>query len=184
MVAVFDVNYDNLGTDNTPGASTAITNLRFNAEDTNDQDLASPLIIPTSGTIYSFWKQLYIISTTAPDTQVDNVQLYSDGALAWGTGVTVQVGDQFPLHSSTVTTGYDVADAQEIMTNHTDITSETSLFTFTSASTLALSISETSSIINAVGETTNYIVLQTDVLSTSTPGTKATEIVTWQYDEI
>ena len=70
------------------------------------------------------------------------------------------------------------------MTNHTDITSETSLFTFTSASTLTLSISETSSIINAIGETTNYIVLQTDVASTASPGTQATETVTWQYDEI
>lgn len=184
MVAVFDVNYDNLGTDDNPGASNSITNLRFNAEDTNDQDLLSPLVIPTSGTIFSFWKQLFIIATTAPDTQVDNVQIFSDGTLGWGTGVTVQIGDQFPLHSSTDTTGYDVADAQEIMTNHSGISSETSLFTFTSGSTLAVSISEAGGIINAIGETTNYIVLQTDVESTASPGTKPTETITWQYDEI
>lgn len=184
MVATMVTTYDSLGTDNTPGSSATITNLRFNAEDTNDQDLLSPLIIPTSGTIFSFWKQLYLDCTVAPDTQIDNTQIYSDGALAWGTGIIVQVGDQFPLHSSTVTTGYDVADSQEIMTNHSDITSETSLFDFTSASTLAVSISETSSVIDATGETTNYIVLQTDLASTAGPGTKPTETITWQYDEI
>lgn len=184
MVATFDVNYDNLGADNSPGTSTAITNLRFNAEDTNDQDLASPLVIPTSGTVYSYWKQIYLICTVAPDTQVDNVQVYSDGTLGWGTGVSVVVGDETPLHSSTVTTGYDLANAQETMTNHTDITATTSLFTFTSASTKTVSISETSSIIDAVGETTNYIVLQVELLSTASPGTQATETVTWQYDEI
>ena len=54
MVAVFDVKYDNLGADNAPGESSVISNLRFNAEDTNDQDLASPLIIPISGTIFSY----------------------------------------------------------------------------------------------------------------------------------
>lgn len=185
MVAVMDTRYDSLGTDNTPGLSATITNLRFNAEDTNDQDLASPLVIPSSGTIYSFWKQIYLRSTTAPDTQVDNVQMYSDGTLGWGTGVLVLAGDQFPLHSSTVTTGYDVADAQVTMVgNHTDISSETSLFTFISSATLSVSISETSSIINAVNETTNYVVLQTSVASTATPGTQPTEVVTWQYDEI
>lgn len=184
MAATFVTTYDNGGTDNTPGASATITNLRFNAEDTNDQDLASPLIIPGAGTIYSYWKQIYMDCTTAPDTQVDNVKIYTDGTLGWGTGLTVQVGDENPLHSASVTTGYDVANAQEIMTNHTDITAETSLFTFTSGSPRTITISEAGSIINATSETTNYIVLQTDLASTASPATKPTETVTWQYDEI
>ena len=184
MVAVMDTRYDSLGSDNLPGQEETITNSRFNAEDTNDQDLLSPLTIPSSGTIFSFWKQSYMRCTTAPDTQVDNVQIFSDGALGWGTGVIVQIGDETPLHSSVVTTGYDLADAQEIMTNHTDITAETSLFDFTSISAKSISISETSSIIDAVNETTNYIVLQLDVESTASPGTKPIETITWQYDEI
>jgi len=184
MVAVFNWTYDNGGSDNTPGASTTYTNLRFNAEDTNDQDLLSPLIIPSSGTIYSYWKQVYPKCATAPDTQVDNFQVYSDGTLGWGTGVTVEIGNGVQLHSSTVTTGYDVANAQEVMTNHTDVSATTSLFTFTSASTRAMTISETGSVINAINETTDYIVLQTSVLSTAVPGVKATETITGQYDEI
>ena len=179
-----DTRYDSLGVDNAPGQEETISNLRFNAEDTNDQDLLSPLTIPSSGTIFSFWKQCYMRSTTAPDTQVDNVQIFSDGSLGWGTGVTVQIGDETPLHSSVNQSGYDLADAQETMTNHTDITGVTSLFTFTSVSTKSISISETSSIIDAVGETTNYIVTQLDVESTASPGTKPIETITWQYDEI
>jgi hypothetical protein len=184
MVAVMDTRYDNLGSDNSPGQSATITNLRFNAEDTNDQDLLSPLTIPSSGTIFSFWKQCYMRCTTAPDTQVDNVQIYSDGSLGWGSGVTAQIGNETPLHSSIVTTGYDLATAQENMINHTDITANTSLFTFTSVSTKSISISEAGSIINTANETTNYIVLQLDVESTASPGTKPIETITWQYDEI
>lgn len=184
MVAIFDVTYDNLGADNAPGASSVISNLRFNAEDTNDQDLASPLVIPISGTIYSFWKQIYLQCTTAPDTQVNNVKIFSDGSLGWGAGVVVQVGDGSQIKNSGASTGYDVADAQEIMTNHSDVSSETSLFTFTSGSPRAVSISEAASIINAINETTDYLVLQTDVDATATPATKPTETITYQYDEI
>jgi len=184
MVAIFDVTYDNLGTDNAPATSTIITNLRFNAEDTNDQDLLSPLIIPISGTIFSFWKQIYLQCSTAPDTQVNNVKIFSDGTLGWGSGILVQVGDGTQIKNSGASTGYDLANAQEIITNHSDVSSETSLFTFTSGSPRSVSISEAGSIINAINETTDYIVLQTDVDSTSTPGTKPTETITYQYDEI
>ncbi len=185
MAAVVAVQYANGGTDNSPGATTTITNLRFNAEDTNDQDTASPLIIPSSpGLIYSFWKQIILKATTGPDTQIDNVKLYTDGTLGWGTEVVVNVGDENPVHNSAATTGYDVADAQAVMTTHTDITAVTSLFTFTSGSPRTITISEAGSIINATNETTNYVVLQCTIDDDSTQGTKATETVTYQFDEI
>ena len=184
MVAVMAIQYANGGSDNSPGATTTITNLRFNAEDTNDQDDASPLIIPSSpGVIYSYWKQLIMKATTAPDTQVDAVELYMD-TLSWGTEVVVNIGDETPVHNSGATTGYDVANAQETMTNHTDVTAVTTLTTFNSGSTKSISISEAGSIINANDETTNYIVLQCTIDDDSTQKTEATEIVTWQYDEI
>ncbi len=186
MVAVMAIQWDFGGSDNSPGTTgTTITNLRFNAEDTNDQDTASPLIIPASeGLIYSYWKQIYMKATTGPDTQVDAVELYTDGTLGWGTEVVVNVGDELPVHNSAATTGYDVANAQETMTNHTDITAVTSLFTFILDTAKSITISETSSQIDATNETTNYVVLQTTIDDGSTQGTKATETVTWQYDEI
>ena len=70
------------------------------------------------------------------------------------------------------------------MTNQSDVFSETSIFTFTSVSPRSISISEAGSIIDAINETTDYIVLQTDVDSTSSPATKPTETITYQYDEI
>lgn len=180
------IQWDFGGSDNSPGTTgTTITNLRFNAEDTNDQDAASPLIIPSGpGLIYSYWKQIYMKATTGPDTQVDAVELYTDGALGWGTETTVNVGNGAQVHNSGATTGYDVANAQETMTAHTDVAAVTSLFTFTSGSARSVTISEAGSIINANDETTDYIVLQTTIDDDSTQGTKATETVTWQYDEI
>ena len=184
--AVFDVAWDFGGTDNSPGTeATAITNLRFNAEDTNDQDLASPLIIPSSpGLVYSYWKQLYLECTTAPVTQVNAVELYSDGTLGWGTEVLVNVGNEMPVHKAADTTGYDVANAQETMTNHTDVSAVTSLFTFTNGSAKSITIGEAGSIINAQFETTHYVVFQCTIDDDATPGTKSTELITWQYDEI
>jgi len=184
MAAAFDVTIDMTGTDNSPGSNATVTNLRFNAEDTNDQDLNSPIIIPAAGTEYSYWKHLYLLCTTAPDTQVDNVQVYSDGTLGWGTGATVYVGDGTQTKNSGSSAGYDVADAQEVITNHTHISAKTDLFSYTSGSTRAVSISESGSIINALNETTDYIVLSLEVASTASPGTKATETITWQYDEV
>ena len=186
MAAIMDIQWDFGGSDNSPGTQGAsVTNLRFNAEDTNDQDTASPVIKPaTPGVVFSFWKQLYMKATTGPDTQVDNVKLFTDGALGWGAEVVVNIGDELPVHNSGATTGYDVANAQETMTNHTDITAVTSLFTFTSGANKSLTISEAGSIINANNETTNYIVLQATVDDNAVAGTKPTETVTWQYDEI
>lgn len=184
MVAVFDVTYDNLGADNAPGANSTVTNLRFNAEDTNDQDLLSPLVIPASGVIYSFWKQVYLKCTTAPDTQVNNTKLYSDGTLGWGAGIAVQVGDGTQIKNSGSSDGYDLATAQEDMTNHTHVSAKSSLFSFTSGSPRIVSISEAGNIINAINETSDYVVLQVDVASTSVPGTKPQETITYQYDEI
>ncbi len=112
MAAVFDVKIDLTGTDNTPGSNAVVTNLRYNAEDTNDQDTASPIVIPGAGTEYSYIKHLYLLCTTAPDTQVDGVEVYTDDALGWGTGVTVYVGDGTQTKTSASSAGYDLADAQ------------------------------------------------------------------------
>lgn len=189
MVAAFNVNFDFGGTDNTPGTeqntdALGPPNLRFKQADNATIDSADPMPIPTSGTEFSRWKQIYLFCATAPDTQVDNVRFFTDGA-GFGTGITVNAGNEFPLKSDLVNTGYDVSDLNETMINHTDITAVTDAFTFTSASPLAgPTISEAGSIINAINETTNYLVLQMEVISTAVPGNLADETFTFRYDEI
>jgi len=140
--------------------------------------------ITAATTEYSRWKQIYLKCATAPDTQVDNIKFYTDGG-GFGTGITVNAGDEFPVKNSGADTGYDVSDTNEVMTNHTDITGVTDAFSFTSGSPLAgPSISEAGNIINAQNETTNYLVLQMTVVDTASPGDLANETFTFQYDEI
>ena len=189
MAAVFSVFFDFGGTDNTPGTEQNIDalgppTLRFKQADDATIDQVAPMPIPAAGSEYSRWKQIYLKCTTAPDTKVDNIKFYTDGG-GFGTGITCNAGDQFPVKNSGADTGYDVSDTNEIMTNHTDISSETDAFTFTSGSPLSgPSISEASSQIDAINETTNYLVLQMVVASTASPGDLANETFTFQYDEI
>jgi len=189
MVAAFSVYLDTGGTDNSPGTNTDIDalgppTLRFKQADDPTIDSASPMPITAATTEFSRWKQIYLLCDTAPDTQVDNIRFFTDGG-GFGTGITVKVGDQFPLHSAAVETGYDVSDANEVMTNHTDISASSDAFGFTTGAPLSgPTISEAGSIINATGETTNYLVLQMEVIDTASPGNLTDETFTFRYDEI
>ena len=190
MAATFNVMFDFGGSDNTPGTSQNTDglgppNMRFKQADDATIDENNPIPIPAAGTNYSRWKQVYLKCTAAPSTQVNNVKFYTDGS-NFGTGITLNIADACPLHSSTVTTGYDVADANVTMASggHTDVTTVTDAFTYTSGSPKSISISEAGSIINAIGETTNYIVLQMAVGTTASPGNLTDETMYYQYDEI
>ena len=132
MAAVFDVYLDFGGSDNTPGTSQDTDalgppNIRFKQADDATIDSNDPMPIPAAGSEYSRWKQVYLYCSTAPDTQVDNVKLYTDGG-GFGTGITVNVGDGVQVKNSGADTGYDVSDTNEIMTNHTDVAAVTDLF--------------------------------------------------------
>jgi len=189
MVADLSVYFDFGGTDNNPGTeqdtdALGPPNIRFKVADDATIDSSDPIPIPAAGSNYSYWKQIYLYCDTAPSTQVDNIRFYTDGG-GFGTGITVNAGDEFPVKNSGANTGYDVADAAETMTNHTDITAVTDAFTFTSGAPLSgPSISEAGNIIDAIGETTNYLVLQMVVASTASPGDLTNETFTFKYDEI
>jgi hypothetical protein len=191
MAAVFDVAWDYGGSDGTPlTTSETFSNLRFKVADNNTQDTANPTPIPAAGTNYSYWKQLYIQCTTAPDTQVDNVEIFCDGTI-FDAGAAIFISTAFPTKNSGSTAGYEVADTTDNMfdgtANHTLVTGETDIENYVTGSALSVTISEASSIIDAVGETTNYVVLQLNVASTATPGLKGSggsETITWRYDEI
>lgn len=183
MAAVLAVVLDRGGTADTPATTEeAVSNLRFNAEDTNDQDLASPLI-KTGGTVYSYWKHVYLDCTTAPDTQISAMEVYTDGTLAW-TGVTVNVGDGTQTKTAASSAGYDPATAQEIMTNHDTVAAVTDLFSYTSGGPRSVSISEASNIIDAINEKCDYLVLQAVLGGSETTGTKPTETITFSWSEI
>lgn len=190
MVATIQIFLDTGGSAGAPGTSTNTDplgppNIRFKFADDALIDANDPIPIPASGTNYSRAKSIYGKCSVAPNTQIDNFQFYTDGG-NFGTGITVKVGLQFPTHNHSATTGYQPSPVnQTIVTNYSGITSAADAFSYTSGSTLVgPSISESGNKIVNVGDTTNYMVLQMEVISTASPGNLADETFTFQYDEI
>ena len=159
-------------------------NARFKYADNNTIDLNDPIPIPSAGTNRSRWKHMYIKATTAPDTQIDNLKIFTDGT-GFGVGITAVVGTETPPNTLLSDAGYDVSDvADEVMTNHADITASTDFFLATSGAPKTVTISEAGAVIDAINEESNYVVIQMEVISTATPGDLADETITFEYDEI
>lgn len=200
MVADVAVFYDFGGSNGSPATSqnasnntpTYAVNLRFKTADDGNIDTNNPIPIPASGTNYSFWKHVYLKCVGGSFTQINNVKFYTGGT-GFGTGIATYVGDQMPTKNSASSSGYEVAtgtvgtSGEEVVAHHGGITSKTDAFTFvdTNQATMkSVSISESGSVINASGETTNYLVFQMDVGTTATAGDKDNKTWTFQYDEI
>lgn len=194
MVADLSVYFDFGGTDGTPGTEQDTDGLgpphiRFKTADDATIDSNNPIPITSSGTLRSYWKQMYLYCDTAPNTQVDNVRFYTDGG-GFGTGITLKVGEQFPTKSSGSDAGYELATGTagefggEMVASHAGLTSSIDAFGKTEADPLTVSISQDGSIINAISETTNYVVLQMEVTDAASPGDLTDETLSWKYDEI
>jgi len=195
MAAQLSVYLDFGGADGSPATEQDIDalgppNLRFKTADDAAIDGNNPIPIPAAGTKYSYWKQIYLHCDAAPDTQIDNIRFYTDGG-GFGTGITLKVGEQFPTKNSGSDAGYEVAtgtpgdSGDEMVANHAGLTSSVNAFSKTQASPLSgPSISEAGNVIDAVGETSDYLVLQMEVDDTASPGDLADETLTFQYDEI
>jgi hypothetical protein len=188
MVATFSVYYDWGGSDGSPGTSTDIDalgppTLKFKNADDATIDTNDPITIPAASTVYSYYKHVYLKCDGADSHTMNNFKLYSDGANGLGTGVDLYVGGQFPTKNSGASTGYEVGAASELVADHGGITTSASVFGYTSGSALTVSCSESGNVINAANETTNYVVLQMNVSSTASPGTTASETLTFSYDE-
>ncbi len=202
MVAVLKLYKDTKGTsgnstDSTDTSGLSPSNVRFKTADDALIDSNNPVPIPSAGSEAnnSFVNSLLIKCDTAPSSMVDNFRFYTDGT-RFGTGITLNIGDQYPPHTEATedASGYRVATGTvgstgEVMTTvYSTITSVTDIFTYTDSNQLnpgnSNFISETGNQINAVGETTNYFVLQASVASNATPGSKPAETITILYDEI
>lgn len=195
MPATVHVFFDFAGTDASPGTQQDTNglgppNLRFKTDDDATIDTISPMPIVSGETGSSYWKQIYLETTIAPATQIDNIKLYTDGG-DFGTGITVNLGDEMPVKNNASDAGYEVATGDagsaghDMVANHSGITGETDVFSYTAASPKSVTISETGSILGPVlGSSTNYLVLQMKVAATASAGDLANETFTFQYDEI
>ncbi len=201
MVAVLKLYKDTAGTSgnsiSTDVSGRTPSNVRFKTADDTDIDANNPVPIPSAGSDAnnSYVNSLLIKCSTAPATMVDNFRFYTDGT-GFGDGITLNIGNQYPPHTESTedASGYRVATGTsgtsgDLMTAvYSTITGVTDIFTYTVNNQLnpgnASFISETGNELNAVGETTNYFVLQASVASNASSGTATAETITILYDEI
>ena len=189
-LAVMQIWRDQAGSNDAPGSSLAVEsgNLRFKAADNNVQDSNNPLTIPGAGNYHSRWKHIYLKCTTLNDLDyINNVKFYCDGTIGWDANVTLYVGTNTPEKNSGSSAGYEVAnvDDEDMVTSHAHVSGQADIETYYDGdNALAVSISEGSSQIDALNETSDYVVLQVDVAAGASPGAQSAETLTFQYDEV
>lgn len=191
MVAIVSVMVDYGGSNGNPVSQNTTGNepsLRFKTLDDNDMSengkLLGTIDVPSSGINKSFWKHVYLKVTGGTFTRIENVKFYTDGS-GFGTGITTFIGNELPTHNSGSSSGYVKATgvnnvSGDDIINHSFIDTKTNVFTFTSNTPKIITISENGGIINAVGESTNYMVVQMDVASTVSLKGDLTD-KTWYY---
>lgn len=134
-------------------------------------DTSNPLVIPESGTAYSFCKKLRAYMDAPPTVNISNLRWYTDGSSGQGTGVGTtakNIGTTFGTHYATQMSG------------------GTNLFTYTSASPLDGDATDTGPFVPADDNTYigDIIELQMSVASTASNGAVSAETLTLAYDEI
>ena len=141
--------------------------IRMKNADNATVDSSNPMVIPGSGSDWSFEKWLRLkIGATGPAVQITNAKFYTDGANGMGTGVS--------LWAKAVSS---FATPAEGTASHPD----TDAFSYTSGSALSLGAGPFTAINTEFGD---HVVLLLQVASTATQGSTPTETVTFTYDEI
>lgn len=140
--------------------------IRFKNADNATVDLVNPMVVPGTGSDFSFDKWLRLkIGATGPASQITNLKFYTDGVNNLGAGILLwakAVAAYATPAEATASTGYVNA------------------FTYTSAAPLALGAGPFSTINTEIGD---HAVLMCEVQSTAGPGTPS-EGLTFAYDEI
>ena len=158
---IFELTASLAGTDKTGGT------VRFKLADNQTVDTSDPVTIPTSGVTRSYTKQLRLYCATPPDTQIDNLRVYTDGG-GFGAGVVVNASNAGVTFSANATA---------------ELTGGSDFFGYTSAAPLNLDAVETTAI-TATGFGGDILKLQLEATPSATSGTLTAETVTFAYDEI
>jgi hypothetical protein len=147
------------------GVDKTSSTIRFKAADTTSVDTSNGVVIPSSGTTYSFTKQLRFNFNTAPVTNIQNLRAYSAGGAGFGTGVGVN---------------YDTTNV--FGSNFSVSLGGTSFFTKTSGSPIVLDTTNVGPF-TGTGYKGDILRLQMNLISTATAGLLAAQTATFTYDE-
>lgn len=153
------------------GTDKSAATVRFKAADNATVDTSDPIIVPDSGSAYSYTKTLRAYMEAPPDTSVSNLRWYTDGANSFGTGVSVSAknsGVTFNAHIITAMSGG--AD----------------LFSYTSGAPLDGDNTDTGPFAPADDDSYigDIVEMQMVVASTASQGTLTAETLTLAYDEV
>lgn len=164
MVAVVQIHEKNgageAATDKTSGT------IRFKNADNALANTSDPIPIPSSGTNFSFEKWLRLSVTVAPDTQIENLQAYSDG----GDGL------------ANVTVHYKTEGTYATPSKPANATGLTDFFTSNSGSPIDMDGINTGPF-SGTGDIGDYLVMCWEVAAAAQQGASASETLTFSYDE-
>lgn len=137
--------------------------IRMKNADDATVDTNNRMVVPTSGSDFSFekWLRLNVAGTF---TDIQNLNFYTDGTSGFGTGVNLWVKAVASFATpaeATATAGY------------------TDAFTYTSGSPLSLGAGPYTS----AADIGSYLVAMLEVQSTASQGSLTAETMTFSYDE-
>lgn len=138
--------------------------IRFKNADNATVDTNNRMVVPGSGSDYSYEKWLRLQVDVAAAVDIQNIKFYTDGNNGFGTGISLwakAVSSYATPAEGTSTSGY--ADA----------------FSYTAAAPLSLGAGP----FTGTGEKGDHAVLLLKVDSTAAPGLLSSEALTFAFDE-
>lgn len=177
----------------TEPTKTTITSGRYCTADSNAPGQNNPCVVPSSGFNYSYWKH-HALGISGTFSQISNIRWYTSGAIktnwALGTGGMLLVGirsdggdNGCPPESYVQATGTVGTTGTPIETGHSYYSSQTNKVadadSYTSASPLLVDSKP-----YTTASSTKGVVTQVKINTDATQGDKASETLTFRYDEI
>ena len=156
---------------------TTISNLRHNTDDTVNPGTNNPLIKPTIGSNYGFWKAICLNVDVAPAVSINNIRFFTPGSLGW-TGVILKGNSASAYTEATGTTG---VSGDELTTIAYPSLAGAPV---DSAGWLAASPLTVPGTLVNVSDKSDFVVLQANISTSAVAGTLAPVTVTFRYDEI
>lgn len=153
-------------------------NSRFHSADKHStSDTTDTILIPASGTNYSYWRTVRLYINTINSGTVDNIRYYTDGTNSYSTGISVVVATASSYVQATGTAG--TTGDQLTTANHGGLNgSPSDKFGYTKASPLSVSGSS-----STTGDVGDFVVDQMEVADTASSGTTVQETTTITYDD-
>lgn len=141
--------------------------LRYKNADDAVVNNNAPMVVPPSGSDFSFDKWIRMNISVAPDTQIENLLAYTDGGNGFGVGVLAWY--------KTIGT-FSTPSAPASNAGYTD------LFTRTIGSPIDLDAINTGPF-SSTGDIGDYLQTMLEVVDTATQGLLPDETLTFSYDE-